>query len=284
MWGGLLRMLVYILSFLTVGFLYPIEINARDLSILFIGNSYTYYPGIEKDPGLPKYVQQIAESVDSDLHLKISFHTPGGYSFERHFRDVESMKLMGEAYDRVVLQGQSIESLELTPWFKQQGFPDVDSFSVYLPKVLDFVFQKNSHVTLFINWGWNPRHSYLQDEHPGLRFPEGTPKAGQKWCGNNKFDYQRKMDESYLEHLKGYPVHAALVGRAWLELQLEGLVTQDELYVSGDWSHPSELGSLVTALVLAKEVLGLDIATNAFIPPSVDKQKAKAIALHLSKN
>ena len=205
------------------------EAKAKDLSILFIGNSYTYLEGLstETDPLLPKIFKQIAESIDPTLHITYSFHTPGGYSFEKHFNDPVSSKLMSGHYDEVILQGQSIESLALTPGWENGGNLGVKSFSAYLPKVLDLVFQNNSNVTLYVNWGWNPKKSLLQEMHPGLYFPADSARAGQKWCGKDKFEYQAIIDQSYDLHSQNYPVTLANFGDEWLKLQIAGIFNDD---------------------------------------------------------
>jgi hypothetical protein len=271
-----------ILILLLLGFV--TNAQAKDLSVLFIGNSYTYLEGQGQpsDPALPKIIQQIAESVDPSLRIAYAFNTPGGWSFEKHFNDPLSAKLMAAHYDEVILQGQSIESLELTPWWQENGNPGVKSFEVFLPKTLDLVFKSNSNVTLYVNWGWNPRNPLLQDSQPGLYFPVGTPRAGTKWCGRDKFEYQKMIDDSYALHSQGYPVVLSHVGDAWLSLQTAGLVTEDELYLNGDWSHPSVLGGFVTGLTLARDALHLDILKNKYVPAGVESSRAVSIQEFLS--
>lgn len=256
---------------------------AQELSALFIGNSYTYFPGEEADPGLPKIVKQVVESIDPTIQFKYAFSTPGGCSFEQHFKDATSSKLMNEHYDEVILQGNSIESLEMTPWFKAKGFPDVNNFKAFLPKVLDLVFQKNTGVTMFVNWGWNPRHAFLQENHPGLHFPQGSPKEGQKWCGKDKFEYQKMIDDSYRLQTQGHPVGLSFVGSAWISLQNAKLVSDDELYMPDDWSHPSVLGSFVTSLMLIRDGFHLDILKNAYYPKEVSPEKGKLLMEFLAK-
>ena len=253
--------------------------QAKDISVLFIGNSYTYLPGLGNSsaPGLPKMITQIVESIDPSTHLTYAFSTPGGYSFKEHLNDPRSVKVMSAHYDEVILQGQSIESLELTPWWENNGNPGVKSFKVFLPKLLDLVFERNLNVTLYVNWGWNQKHPFLKEGHVGLRFPPESHKAGQKWCGRDKFEYQNMIDDSYASISNSYPVKLAKVGDAWLFLQMQGLVTEDELYLSGDWSHPSVLGSFVAALVLVKTVFHLDVVKNRFLPVGIDPERARII-------
>jgi hypothetical protein len=272
-------------SLVTVILLFCTVAEAKQVSVLFLGNSYTYLPGLgdEASPALPKMIQLIAKSIDPDLQLDYSFHTPGGYSFEMHFNDPASTKLLSARYDHVILQGQSIESLELTPWWEQQGNPGVKSFAVYLPKVLELALKANASVTLYVNWAWNPKNTLLKEDQPGLRFPTGTPRAGQKWCGRDRFEYQRMIDESFLHHSAGYPVEYAWIGDAWLALQTQGVASLDEFYIPDDWSHASSLGAFVTALVFARDTFHLDILKNRYAPKGMDPQRALDIAIALSQ-
>lgn len=258
--------------------------NAKDLTILFLGNSYTYLPdqGTPDDPALPKIIKQIAQSIDPSLDIKYSFNTPGGYTFEKHFNDSKSQALLRESFDRVILQGQSIESLELPPEWGQYGI-GVQSFSIYLPKIVDLALKSNPKVFLFVNWGWNFKNSSLQPGAEGLLFPPGNPKAGKPWCGKDKFELQQMIDDSYRKHSRGLPVSLSMVGDAWLSLQQSGLVGEDDLYLPDDWSHPSLLGSYAQALILTRDVLNLDISKSTYIPTEVDTHLGRKIRDFLSK-
>lgn len=272
----------YFLSFFI--FLFLTSAQAKDLSLLFIGNSYTYLPtqGTPDDPGLPKLIKQIAESIDPTLNISYRAHTRGGYSFMKHYNDPQSVDLMSKKYDKVVLQGNSIESLDLPPWADRSELGE-KYFAVYLPKVLSLVLQNNRDITFYVNWGWNLRHGSFKDGNPELYFPPGSSKAGQKWCGKDKYDLQRMINESYERHTARYTVKLSKVGDGWLAVQDAGIVNQDELYIPEDWSHASPLGAFVAALILARDVLGLDISKNQYIPSTIDPAKAKALQAVLAK-
>ncbi|NJL24425.1 MAG: hypothetical protein HC902_04155 [Calothrix sp. SM1_5_4] len=184
--------------------------QARELSVLFLGNSYTYLPdiGSPEDPGLPRLIKRVAESIEPGLRLRYDFNTPGGYTFEMHFKNADSIRLAGGTYDKVILQGRSNEALELTPWWESIGSPGIKSFSVYLPKLLDVVLRSNDDVTLFVNWNWHPSNVHLREDHVGLFFPEGHPRAGQKWCGRDSAS--PKPDQSEL-----HPHHRRLSGETF---------------------------------------------------------------------
>jgi hypothetical protein len=263
--------------------------EAKTVSILFIGNSYTYSPTIGEfdDPAVPKFVQAIAESAQPGLTVRYSFYTMGGYSFEKHFRDPNSVAQFSRRYDKIVLQGQSIESLEMTPWMIGQGYKGLASFVEYLPKMLRLACAVSPEVTLYVNWGWNFKHPLLRDEHPGIHFPADHPRAGSKWSGRDKFEFQDRIEQSYAQQLSLWPkeqglVRLSLVGRSWLLLQQSDLVAEDELYIADDWSHSSALGAFVAALVLARDVLAVDIAQSTFFPSGIDPKRALEIQSFLA--
>ncbi len=259
---------------------------SKQVTVLFIGNSYTYLPdfGEPESPALPQMIQAIASTIDADLSIKYDFNTPGGYSFEKHLHDSKSLQLLSKKYDKVILQGQSIESLELTPWWEMNGNPGFRSFSLSLPKILDLISHANSEVTLYVNWGWSFRHPALAANHPGLIFPAESEKAGKKWCGENKNEFQDLIDQSYQKTTYGYPVKLSKVGRAWLQLQQSSIVNEDELYLEDDWSHPSQLGAFVAALLLVRDSLELDISKNKYFPTGIDPIKASEVQKFLIIN
>ena len=255
-----------------------VSVQAKDLAVLFIGNSYSYYPNTPDHPGQAILYKSIAESIDPSLNIKASFHTQSGWTLEDHYNDPVSKNLLSQAYDQVVLQAMSLDPVELPEWFEQfEGMKGVKSFSVYLPKVLDLVFKNNTNVTLLVTWARHPKHIFLRPDHPALLFPVGSPRAGQRWAGNNLREFQKIIDDSYVKYASSYPVTFSRVGDAWLMLEDKGLVTVDELYRPDDWSHPSVLGSFIESLILVKTTLKLDIRKNTFVPDGVDPVRARTI-------
>jgi hypothetical protein len=274
------------LSFLLLSIFLGASIaSAKDISVLFIGNSYIYLPeqGSPEDPALPKIIDQIIQSIDSSLRLQYAFNTPGGYTYQKHYNDVKTQSLLKDSYDHVILQGQSIESLDLPPEWHKFGI-GVQSFSVYLPKVIDLALAQNSDITVFVNWGWNFKNSNLQSGAEGLLYPPGSPKAGQRWCGKDKFELQHMISDSYKKHTASYKISLSMVGDAWLSLQHAGLVGDDDLYLKNDWSHPSILGAYVEALVLIRDVLKLDISKATYVPDGVNQKLGKSVRDFLTKN
>ena len=73
----------------------------REVSVLFIGNSYTYCNR------LPQMVRAIA--ADMGCRLKVDVYARGGASYDSHWRDKKARaKLADGKWDAVVLQDQSL--------------------------------------------------------------------------------------------------------------------------------------------------------------------------------
>lgn len=74
--------------------------NARNVKVLFIGNSYTYVNN------LPQLISSLATSTGDQLLFSSS--TPGGYTFQQHSADPATLGLIAQGgWDFVVLQKQS---------------------------------------------------------------------------------------------------------------------------------------------------------------------------------
>lgn len=256
---------------------------AKDVSLLFIGNSLTYLPGqgTEEKPAIPVLMQNIASTIDPQLKMISSHSTHGGYTLEKHLANDQAAKLMEGTYDKVILQGYSIDSLLLPPWWDTQRVGE-RFFAESLKKVLKKLSRKNKNITLYVPWVLHAQNSLLQERHPGLRFPPGFANEGKKWCGENKYEFQDMLNAGYKKNTQGYPVLFSQVGSAWIELQDAGLVTADELYIPGDWKHASPLGGFIAALVLVRDVLQLDISKNTFVPSGISPERAKKIQAKLA--
>src|SRR5437660_1590968 len=80
----------------------PQEDKAKDeINVLFIGNSLTYYND------LPKMVAALAKA-DKQRPLHHERETPGGCTFEKHWKDGKALaKIQSRKWDYVVLQDNS---------------------------------------------------------------------------------------------------------------------------------------------------------------------------------
>ncbi len=253
--------------------------SAKQKSILFIGNSYTYYPFDPSKPGIPLFVQEIAKSIDKENLLVEACNAIPNANLEVHFNNLVSRGLIDQPYDEVVVQGRSTDPLKVPTWFQKKGLLGLESFRQFLPKMLDLILEKSSKITLFVPWGYHPNHEYFKSKNGEFKDVSSGPD---EWSGQTGQQVQDLIDKGYIESARGYPVTFSFVGDEWLYLVQGGIVKAEDLYVKDDWSHPSPLGSMVAALVLARDVLHLNISTNKFVPVGLDPVKVEEISRALS--
>jgi hypothetical protein len=125
--------------------LLPLTISsllAQDsISVLFIGNSYTYVND------LPGTLGSLATSLGKEI--TIDSKTNGGYTFQNHTTDpLTFSKIHSKPWDVVVIQGQS----------QEPSFPDSQVDSQTLPYALqlsDSIWVNNScgNVMYYMTWG-----------------------------------------------------------------------------------------------------------------------------------
>src|SRR5687768_14591314 len=71
--------------------------DSKDLDILFIGTSHTYYNS------MPNIIKQIGKSIGDSVHIKMS--APGGYDFERHVTLQTTLHALDSGdWDYIILQ------------------------------------------------------------------------------------------------------------------------------------------------------------------------------------
>ena len=85
-------------------------------SVLFIGNSFTYYAGNATDPSVPKYFELIAENLNQEVNvdyvLKGSHTLTKFASVDDEYGQIVDEKLRENDYDYVILQEQSTTPIE----------------------------------------------------------------------------------------------------------------------------------------------------------------------------
>ena len=203
--------------------------TALPIKILFIGNSYT------STNNLPQLLHQISISKGQKIHTTMI--APGGYRFKSHASNANTLKtISSEQWDYVILQNQSlIPGLE-PKQVQLESLPFATSL-VNLIKTNN----KNTNIIYFVTWGRK----------------NGT-----------KNDLCKNLPNtcSYSGHtaalLKGYKIYQsktggklAPIGATW-EAVVNDRQTHfnpDKLW-SPDGSHPSILGSYLSAVVLFKTI------------------------------
>lgn len=201
------------------------------VSVLFVGNSYTYCHDMYKMVG------ELAENtyVHPGRKLKVGClaRTPGGWSFERHASSAETAEAIARGgYDFVVLQEQSARPAMPTQTVARQTYP----YAFALDSLVH-AHNPEAKVIFYMTWG----HKYgCQDEHdyPLIDTYEGM---------------QNRLATSYLEMAYRTGALCAPVGLAWQRVRRE---RPDIILYGEDSSHPSVAGSYLAANVIFCTITG----------------------------
>lgn len=187
-------------------------------SVLFIGNSYTYYND------LPKMVSDIAASTGE--HMTYRSNTPGGCTFSQHCSNQSMTLIQAGGWDIVVLQEQSqLPSFpqEQVEW---QCFP-------YAQQLVDSIYAHNpdAEPMFYMTWG---RKNGDTDPNNVAEFPVLGTYEGMDSMLCERYTYMAETN------------HASLcpVGRVWRHLRTNN--PEIELYAN-DGSHPSLAGTYAAA-------------------------------------
>jgi hypothetical protein len=183
------------------------------LSVLFIGNSYTYVND------LPAVFNNLTTSL-SDI-ATIDSKTNGGFTFQNHLDDPAThVKIGSKKWDYVVLQGQSQEPSFPTGQVNQYTLPPAVSLA-------DSVYANwyCSQAMYFMTWGRQ----------------NGDPQ----WDSINTFDKMNvRLRNAYVRIADSAKASVCPVGIAWKYVR--DTYPTINLY-SGDGSHPSMEGTYLAA-------------------------------------
>jgi hypothetical protein len=128
------RVFTYVLLIL----IFPVLLFADTTRVLFIGNSYTYVND------MPVMFKNLSTSLGRTVYTDMS--APGGYSFEQHLTNPETLfKISAGNWNYVVLQEQS--QMPVIEYYKY--------FSTYpSARKLDSIIKSyNSSTMFFMTWG-----------------------------------------------------------------------------------------------------------------------------------
>ncbi len=218
----------------------------KNISVLFIGNSYTH------SNNLPNMLQQLGYAMGDSIF--VDSYAPGGYSLLAHSQDSNTInKIKQQAWDYVVLQDQS-QRPSLEPAF-------VDTAVIPYALFLDSLIHNNNACTqtvFYMTWGRK-----YGDVGNCPFYPPVCTYAGM----------QQRLKDSYLQMADTCHAIVSPVGEAFnLSIQTDSTLN---LYVS-DNSHPSVEGSYLAACtfyatILHKQITnqnytaGLSISTAAYL-------------------
>jgi hypothetical protein len=197
---------------------------AKELSVLFVGNSYTFVHGV---PGILK---QMAEAKGHSLNYEE--HTPGGRSFQDHWEEKKALQLMAKGgFDVVVFQNQSFEPVE--------NPANMLKYGKLLSAEADRIGAKKVY---YLTPAYKAPPKWMEEDNAeGRRGKELFPEM------------LDRLVESYSRLARETGGDIAPVGLAWKraydfipEVQLHGK----------DHSHAAPAGAYLTALVFYAELYG----------------------------
>ncbi len=195
--------------FFLIASLSTLSAQQKELSVLFVGNSYIY------SNNLPHIVSIISDSTQTQLVTRKSI--AGGAHLWEHWngnRGLKTLQLIQEGnFDIVILQDNSMSAIN-TP----------DSTLKYVKLFAEYNQKYGAKTYLYNTWA-------------RLKVPQ----------------YQKIIDNIYEKAASENNAVRIPVGPAWQLAQ--DIRPTAELY-SSDGSHPSNLGTLLTAFVFVRSITG----------------------------
>ncbi|MCT4663996.1 MAG: PKD domain-containing protein [Flavobacteriales bacterium] len=240
--------------FLFFGFL---VVAQESKSILFIGNSYTFYHN------LPDLTKQIALSYQDTL--EIQSHTPGGAPLQQHATNQQLTQLINSKnWDFVSIQAQSQEPSFPTGQFMNQTYP-------YAVQLVNTIKDNNecTEPVFFMTWGRKNGDANNCAVAPWLCTYEGMDDSLRA-----RYTFMANNTQSLISP----------VGAVWRYLRDNN--TGIELY-SPDESHPSLLGSYVAAQTFYTILFNKKPLMTSYAPNGVsqsDKQEIIQAVEHIVYN
>lgn len=216
-----------------------------ELSVLFIGNSYTYFND------MPHMLVKMAEA-DPDNHTRfvVQAVTRGGIGLKELWQDGNAPHIIqSRHWNYVVLQEQSFWAM----------FPQsVHDTSAVASQFTDEIRKAHARELLFTTWPRKPDSHWYQDE--STRFLQSPAYM------HRQFNEQTKQLASRLS------ATAIPVADYWMAVLNKD--PQFPLYME-DGSHPSPAGSYLVALVFYRYFSGHNLRHADYVPPGVSEQQAE---------
>jgi hypothetical protein len=225
--------------------------QGKELSIVFIGNSHTHFHD------LPEIVRDIASSIGDDLYVEMS--APGGYEFERHFKDPATLAVLSSRqWDYIVLQ-ESGWRVALPPVEANiQVYPFADSLKKQIQK-----FNPSAELILYVTHGYE----------------QGVLTIGEaQWCEwdptvCNQDGMSKRIQETCKELARRFEAEPAPCGPMWQILKTKNNNLQ---LFEPDGVHPNINGSYANALCIYS-VIRKQRLVNVYIPAEIDSETAQLL-------
>lgn len=209
--------------------------NAEKRRVLMIGNSYIY------TNDLPTVLKSLSLSFGDTLEIQSA--APGGYSFNQHSNDANTLALIQQGnWDYVVLQAQSQEPSFPPSQVSSQTYP-------YAKKLDSLVHVSNpcAETLFFMTWGKKNGDAGNCASYPILCTYAGV--------------YSR-LRESYLEMSQLNSATCVPVGAAWNQI----IVNQPNIELfNPDGSHPSVNGTYLAACTFYSSIFHKNALGSSYV-------------------
>lgn len=208
------------------------------LSVLFIGNSYTFYND------MPRLVTQIAGSAG--CNLEVSWATNGGYQLSLHAQDPTTIDaIRSRPWDAVVLQNQSQEPAFLRDEVSERSLPAVKALANEI-----YAAHPQTQILFFSTWGRRSGDRANCKYNPRVCSFDGHTEA---------------VEDGYRLYAETVGGELVQVGRAFQFVSRDQAAPVDftDLY-DRDGSHPSPFGSYLAAATFFYELTGVSPEGQAF--------------------
>ena len=240
---------IFIQFFLLLSFTSLLAQNTEKdiVSVLFIGNSYTYF-----NNGVDQVLKLIASSKGNEIDV-VSY-SPGGYSFEEHSTNTNTLDyIQSREWDYVVLQEQSLKPAFPPSQVETETYP-------YAQILCDSIHNNSICTTPVFFMTWGRKNG---DAGNCAVYPPICTYEGMQW----------RLRQSYCEMALDNNGIVSPVGMVWKSIRESN--PDIELYQS-DESHPTNNGTYVAACtfyatIFNKSPLGADF------PEEIDEQTATLI-------
>lgn len=214
-------LLIPVLLFLLLPKAHSASSGVDSTSVLFIGNSYTYYHS------MPQLFKAMVKNRFPDHQIETKFVGHGGATLKQHWEEGRALhEIQSGRWDYVVLQEQSMLGEEIL----ENGRSYVrspDQFVKYARKFELEIRRSGAETVFFMTWSRKDRP-----------------------------DQQKYLTYAYMSIAKETGSLIAPVGMAWESLRKN---TPFELY-ENDGSHPSVYGAYTAALTIFTVLFEIDTA------------------------
>jgi len=214
--------------------------NGIELSVLFLGNSYT------AANDLPGLVEDFA--AGADVTVTKDGYTIGGATTAQLAADEQVRQIIAsKQWDFVVIQGQSYEPMV-----------QYDLFFAGAVELAGQARAVGALPVLFETWARGEGSDFYETTLPG-----GTPA-----------EMQQILHDAYADVAENVGGLLAPVGQGW-EHSLKA--APDIALHSGDLSHPALTGSYLAAAVFVAVLAATPATNNPFVPDGIDASQAASL-------